>query len=96
MADDNPIPAAMKARGSEFLIANDIPRTWATGAQVFVNKDHALLVFREQNLLNDPETGTIEVVLKNVASLVMPIEVAAQLHALLTEQLALHVGDEVE
>ncbi|MGN6289915.1 MAG: hypothetical protein ACTHNA_11695 [Sphingopyxis terrae] len=96
MSDDNPIPAAMKSRGPEFLIANDIPRVWTTGAQAFINKDHALLIFREQNLLNDPETGQVDVVLKNVASLVMPTEVAIQLHALLGEQLAPHADKEDE
>ncbi|ALJ12602.1 hypothetical protein [Sphingopyxis macrogoltabida] len=79
---------ALKEKGPEFLIASDIPREWATGAQVFLNSDHALIVFREQNLINDPDKGTTTVVLKNVASMVMPIEVAVQIHSVLGDQLA--------
>lgn len=87
MEDDNPVTAAIKARGADFIMANDIARTWTTGAQAFLNEQSAMLVFREQNLLQDPESGKLDAVVKNVASLVMPLEVAIQLYKMLGEQL---------
>lgn len=65
--------ARMQELGSEFTIASDLPRTWATGAQAFINPDYSMLIFREQNLLPSPPPSTdIIASVKNVASIVMP------------------------
>jgi hypothetical protein len=77
---------ALQERGAAFIVAMDIPRVWATGAQVFINPAFALMVFREQNLLGDD--GAPEMHMKNVASLVLPTQVVRELHALIGQQLA--------
>jgi hypothetical protein len=70
------INAKLQKLGSEFVIASDLPRTWATGAQAFINPDYSMLIFREQNLLPEPPPGTdIFVSMKNVASIVMPTSI---------------------
>jgi hypothetical protein len=64
------------SRGSDFAIAMDLPRVWATGAQAFVNEDFSLLVFREQNILAPQNTDTeMMAALKNVSSIVMPTKI---------------------
>jgi hypothetical protein len=67
------INAKLQELGSDFVIASDLPRTWATGAQAFINPDFSMLIFREQNLLPKPPPSTdIVVSMKNVASVIMP------------------------
>lgn len=84
--EDHPVAIAINEKGLEFVIANDLPRLWTTGAQSFVNDQHTMIVFREQNLLQGPD-GEPTAIVRNVASLVMPTEIAVQLYFMLGEQL---------
>jgi hypothetical protein len=79
------ITAEIEKRGVEFVLASELPRIWATGVQLFVNGDHTLIIFREQNMIviGDEVQGS----LKNVASLIMPTVVAKEFHRMLGEQL---------
>lgn len=80
------VNVAIQARGPEFVIGQDIPRIWATGAQAFVNPDFTMLIFREQNLVGQPPDD-LGIALKNVSSIVMPTPVARELYILLKTQL---------
>jgi hypothetical protein len=74
----------------------DIPRTWATGAQVILNPDFGLIIFREQNHIEFQGEGAPEepqLMVKNVASVVMPLPVVRELARILTEQLAVMDAD---
>lgn len=77
---------ALAEKGTEFIMGMDVPRVWANGAQLFLNPQVALLVFREQNLATAEEG--VELLLKNVASVVLPLDVAREMHRLLGEQLS--------
>ena len=76
------VAAALTEKGPEFLIANELPRLWATGAQAFVNGGHSMLIFREQNVMAGPAIGDAEptTVLKNVASIVLPTGILAEFY----------------
>jgi hypothetical protein len=66
-------------------MAFDTDRVWATQASVLLSGPVALLVFREQanvSFEEQPDEAAIDIA-KNVASIVMPIEVAQELGALL-------------
>lgn len=56
----------------------DIDRTWATGAQVFANNNHVMIVFREQTGMQ--VDGEMKVLARNVGSVVMPRNVAEEVH----------------
>ena len=76
------INAALVAKGGDFLIAADIPRAWATGAQAFVNNDFAMVIFREQNLLPAPPPNDQQIIasLKNVVSVVLPTPILVEFY----------------
>ena len=78
--------AAIRAKGTEFLLGYDIPRHWATGAQVFAAKDFSAIVFREQNLVQS-ESGEVEGLVRNVTSAVMPTLVLQELHEIIGREL---------
>jgi hypothetical protein len=78
----------LKERGPEFLMAMDIPRIWANGAQVLVSPDSCMIIFREQNAAQD-ETGKVTILVRNVASLILPTDMIRELHRLIGDQLAL-------
>lgn len=80
------IEASLRAGGPEKVLATDIPRLWATGAQAFLNSQYALLIFREQNLFTDPGQEPTALI-KNVASLIMPIDILREFHKNLGEAL---------
>lgn len=85
MAD--PITDKLNAMGKEFMIASDLPRIWATGAQAFVNPDFTMFIFREHNVFAGDNPGELQAALRNVASIVMPTPVAREFHKLLGESL---------
>lgn len=62
------------------VFAFDTQRIWGNSIQVLLNPDHAMLIFREQVAVNtvSPD-GETSAVTKNVASWVMPLDVARQL-----------------
>ena len=64
----------LREMGPDFALAMDMPRIWATGVQTYPSTDTSLIVFREQNLLRD-ENDVPAVLLKNVASILMPTAV---------------------
>lgn len=64
--------------GPSFQLGMDVPRTWASGVQAFINGDQTLLVFREQNII--PVVGDVDVILKNVTSVILPTNVAREFH----------------
>jgi len=74
------------SKGPEFAIGYDLPRVWTTGAQVFVDARFSNIVFREQSLYTSDE-GNMQGLIRNVASVVMPTDMARQLRDLLTTQL---------
>lgn len=76
----------IQRRGPEFALGADIDRVWATGVQVFPNPQFTLVVFRDQSLAQD-DNGEFVQVMKNVASLVMPTEVAKQFSVALADSL---------
>jgi hypothetical protein len=85
-APDNLMGAELARRGFEFMLATDLPRQWATGAQVFVQEAVTIIIFREQTTLVS-ESGEPSMVLKNVSSIVMPTEAAMQVRDLLNRNL---------
>lgn len=65
-------------------LAFDIPRAWATQVQVSVNGPLVSLVFRETaNIVPEGSTETSKTVAKNVASVLLPADVAGELAQLL-------------
>lgn len=56
----------------------DIARTWVTGAQVFANGNYVMIVFREQTGIQ--VDGEMKMLARNVASIVMPRNVAQEVH----------------
>lgn len=79
--------AVMAAKGPEFMLGMDIPRVWATGAQSLLSPEFGMLVFREQNFMQvegQPHAATV----KNVGSIIMPINVLREFHRQLGEALA--------
>ena len=68
----------------------DTQRTWATGVQVFVNPDHVLFVFKEQIRVEvepgaEPLLPFQDSISRNVASVVMPVNVATALRDVLNK-----------
>lgn len=76
------INAKLAELGSEFVIAADLSRVWATGAQAFVSDDFSMVIFREQNILAGATPGDQDpfVSLKNVASIILPTAVLLEFH----------------
>ncbi len=85
------VNAIIMDKGPEFLIAYDLPRVWTTGAQAFVDPNVTNIVFREQSLFEEDD-GKKQGLIRNVASVVMPTEVARQLRDVLVNQLDLLDG----
>lgn len=84
----NVLPSAQKdiaARGPEFMVGFDVPRTWATGVQVFVTPVTTTMVFREQILLD--EEGEMKGLIRNVGSVILPTEVAREFATILNANL---------
>jgi|CXWL01.1.fsa_nt_gi hypothetical protein len=79
-----PAVVAVAQMPLQFQLGWDTVRTWATGAQVFVNPDHAMIVFREQVQAQPLGEATPEVLMKNVASVVMPLSTARELRNILS------------
>ncbi len=75
------INALIQQRGPEFIIGGDTQRIWATGMQAFVNPDFTMIVFREQTFMQFPADAPPGVVLRNVASIVVPTAVFKEFHA---------------
>lgn len=86
MVESPDMGALLLEKGPEFLIASEMPRLWATGAQAFVNASFTMLIFREQTVMQ-PSEGTPHLTLRNVASLALPTEVVREFHKVLTRQL---------
>ena len=59
------------------MLGWDVPRLWATNVQVFKNPDHCLFVFRELVQIEAEEGGEKSQIVRNVGSVVMPLDVAA-------------------
>lgn len=74
------ITAKLAEMGPEFLIASELPRIWATGAQAFVSGDFSMVLFREQNVLGVTPGAEPLVALKNVASIILPTAILAEFH----------------
>ncbi|MBU6165877.1 MAG: hypothetical protein KGQ52_07060 [Alphaproteobacteria bacterium] len=64
----------------------DVPRLWTTGAQIFGNVDHFLIVFREQTAGLD-SSGQMVALIRNVSSVAMPVAAAKELHKALGQVL---------
>lgn len=64
----------------------DVSRTWVTGAQFFGNADHVLMVLREQTGAVGPD-GETKSYVRNVGSVVMPLETAQAVYAALGQVL---------
>ena len=71
-------------RPFEMQLGYDVPRIWVTGAQFFGNADHVLMVLREQTGAAGPD-GQVASHIRNVGSIVMPLETARAVHASLGE-----------
>jgi hypothetical protein len=69
----DPVNVKLRELGPEFALAMDTPRIWATGVQTFPSTDTSLIVFREQNLLREDEKSVV--LMRNVASILMPTAV---------------------
>ena len=65
----------------------DTQRFWATAAQVLLNPESGLIVFREMVAMQN-ETGENTILIKNVASVIMPKSAFIELHKTLGETLA--------
>ena len=62
------------------LVAWNTSRSWGNQIQVLLNPDHAMLILREQIAVTmESPDGEAAVATKNVASWVIPLEVAKQL-----------------
>lgn len=82
------VSSLLAKRGVEFTMGMDIPRQWATGAQAFLSPETTILVFREQHMVGvDGPGGAIDVVIKNVASVVLPTSVLREIHRIIGDQL---------
>ena len=68
------------AKGPEFALGFDTQRTWATGVQPFINHDFSMLVFREQISANPDDGSAPAILMRNVASVVIPTEVMREFH----------------
>ncbi len=86
------IVAALAQRGVEFTMGMDIPRQWATGAQAFITPDTSILVFREQNAVVVDPSGTPDLVIKNVASVILPTQTLREFHKIIGDQLGMLDG----
>lgn len=82
--NENLMLEALAAKGPEFLVGMDTQRLWATGMQAFISGGVAMVVFREQTMLSDTDTGKVLPAVKNVASVVLPVEVIREFHSNLT------------
>lgn len=71
------------SRPVDIQLGFDVDRIWATSAQVFGNSHHYLIVFREQTATM-VAGGSMEMLIRNVGSVVMPTEIAVALRDALT------------
>lgn len=78
---------AIEGMPFEMQLGFDVPRTWATGVQFFGNPGHVLAVFREQ-VTQPAAEGTATVLAKNVASVVLPLDVAREMYKILGQVLS--------
>ncbi|WP_374397077.1 hypothetical protein [Sphingopyxis sp.] len=76
------LQTAIEGLPFEMQLGFDVPRTWATAVQFFANPGHVLVVFREQ-VTQQADDGKANVLAKNVASVVMPLDVAQEMHKIL-------------
>ncbi len=83
----DPINVRLRELGPEFGLGMDLPRIWATGVQTFPSPDGSLIVFREQNMLMDGEETVV--LIKNVASILMPTAVLRDFHTQIGTVLAM-------
>lgn len=84
--------SALKAKGLDFIMGMDLPRVFASGVQTFANPDMTMIVFREQNGVAE-EGAAPELLLKNVASIIIPTSVALQFRDQLNAVLAPYQGE---
>lgn len=83
----------IQKKGLEFLIGYDVPRVWATGAQIFASPDVTTIVFREQSLVDND--GEQKGLIRNVSSVVLPTAVVREISDILVNQLKVIDGEEV-
>jgi hypothetical protein len=87
VGDKTAVVEVLMKQGPGAAMAMDLPRTWATGAQAVITGDFTMIIFREQNQFElegvDGEPIEPQVLVKNVASIVMPTEVARQFSKIL-------------
>lgn len=73
------------------MMAMDTPRLWANQCQVLQNGPTAMIIFREMASVNFELDGTSSErheVKRNVASVILPVEVAQQLGQILIANFA--------
>lgn len=73
-------------RSFEMQLGYDVPRIWVTGAQFYGNADHVLMVLREQTA-GAVDDGTVKQHIRNVGSVVMPLDTAQAVYAALGQVL---------
>lgn len=87
-------PAGVTSNATASVVPNDpfialgmdTQRIWATNFVFSVSEHHAVLVAREIANFVSPNSGELSQVDRNVASLVMPLEVAVALRDMLNRQ----------
>lgn len=82
MAFENPLNLSV-----EDMVGLNTDRIWATGLQVFANPEYTMIVFREQMNIQKEDGSDAQMLVKNVASVVMPTEVARQMKDILNRVL---------
>ncbi len=91
MSDEKTTQDAIRGLSPEQKIGLDVPRQWASGAQVSVTPDVTFIVFRDQTQLEvvdeEKDTSETHVLVKNVTTMVIPTPVARQLSDILQAQL---------
>ena len=74
----------------KLLFGFDVPRHWATGAQVLAAPNGIIVVFREQMgvQVQQPDGSTTNgtPLVRNVSSVVLPLDVAAELGRILSAE----------
>lgn len=88
--DNGIIMGVQPGQTVEQVLAFDIPRIWASGVQVTPTADGTFIVFREQIgtiFAAEGEEDKERVMVRNVASVVIPTSVAKQLAQILDSQI---------
>lgn len=74
----------------KLLFGFDVPRQWATGAQVLAAPNGIIVVFREQMGIQvqqpDGSMSDGQPLIRNVSSVVLPLDVAAELGRILSAE----------